>query len=73
MMRDRADLLELAERIASAEHRVAKLRRRIERLREEGGEAGRDQHTLAALSGALNQLYARQSNMRRMSWAFARH
>jgi hypothetical protein len=72
MMRDRTGLLELAERIASTEDRITKLRDRIERLQEEGSEAGQDQNTLTVLSGTLNQLYARQSNMRRVSWASAR-
>jgi hypothetical protein len=68
MLYDRSDLYDVAERIASAEGRIARLQGRLNRLADEGSDASRERETLTTLSANLSQLYARQARMRSFSW-----
>ena len=68
-MTDRSARLAIAERIAEAENRVARLRERIERLTTEGSDAWQASETLQLVSCELGNLYLEQSRMRRSAWA----
>ena len=70
MISDRDALLAIAQRIAEAENRVAQLRSRVERLRNEGSDALQAVETLQTVSRNLSNLYVRQSQMRRTVWAW---
>jgi len=72
MLYDRISLTDVAERIASTEHRHSKLRVRIQRLKEEGSDASQEQEVLNLLASNLAQLYQRQAAMRRTSWISTR-
>ena len=71
MLYDLFDRHDLAERIAAAEGRIAKLQERVTRLIQEGSDASREQETLHALNSNLRQLYDRQAKMRNSSWRLA--
>jgi hypothetical protein len=68
MLYDRISLTDVAERIASTEHRHSKLRVRIKRLKDEGSDASQEEEVLGLLSNNLAQLYRRQASLRRTSW-----
>jgi hypothetical protein len=68
MLYDRISLTDVAERIASTEHRHSKLRVRIKRLKDEGSDASQEEEVLSLLSHNLAQLYVRQASLRRASW-----
>jgi hypothetical protein len=65
-------LTDVAERIASTEHRRSKLRVRIKRLKYEGSDASQEVEVLGLLSNNLAQLYRTQATMRHSSWTSAR-
>ena len=69
MNSDRQALVAIAGRIAEAENRVAQLRWRVERLRNEGSDASQAIETLQVVSRDLANLYVQQSVMRRTVWA----
>jgi hypothetical protein len=69
MTKDLSSLLAIAERIADAENRIAQLRWRAERLRNEGSDASQAIETLQVVSRDLANLYVQQSVMRRTAWA----
>ena len=71
MLYDHSDLIDVAQRIAAAESRIATLQGRVTRLAKEGSDAVREQEVLSTLSSNLRQLYARQSRIRSMTWRFA--
>jgi hypothetical protein len=62
------ELLEIAKRIASAEHRVSTLAARIERLKQGGSDATQALELLRATRHELNRLYGAQVSMRRQGW-----
>lgn len=68
MRTDRFELVDVAERIASVENRLHKLRHRVGRLQQEGSDARREQELLEFLCGSLGDLYHRQTRMRRSNW-----
>jgi hypothetical protein len=68
MLYARISLTDVAERIASTEHRHSKLRVRIKRLKDEGSDASQEEEVLGLLSHNLAQLYVRQVSLRRTSW-----
>ena len=70
MTNDRGALLVIAGRIADAENRIAQLRSRIDRLRDEGSDASQAQEMLQVLSRNLGNLYVQQSVKRRSAWAY---
>ena len=69
-MKDRAELLAIAQGIAEAENRASQIRERIERLRNEGSDAAQAQETLQIVSRNLANLYVRQAVLRRTAWAW---
>ena len=69
MTSDRGALVAIAGRIAEAENRIAQLRWRVERLRNEGSDASQAIETLHVVSRELANLYVQQSVMRRTAWA----
>jgi hypothetical protein len=64
MRRDPADLLDVAERIAATENRLANLQIRVERLYSEGSDASQTKEVLDLTRSSLGQLYSRQSSLR---------
>jgi hypothetical protein len=70
MTKDRIALLAIAEGIAEAENRASQLRERVERLRNEGSDAGQAQEMLEVVSRDLANLYVRQAVLRRTVWAW---
>lgn len=72
MPHDRYALADIAERIAATENRLGKLRHRVERLQQEGSDARQAEEMLQLLSGNLGELYRRQADLRRTSWATSR-
>ena len=71
MLYDLYDRHDVAERIAAAEGRIARLQQRVIRLTQEGSDASRERETLHAISSNLTQLYARQAKIRSTSWRLA--
>jgi hypothetical protein len=72
MGRDPAYLMDVAERIAAIENRIARLRTRVDRLKQEGSDASQAQELLELMRGNLGQLYSRQSDLRRSTWVATR-
>ena len=70
MTKDRIALLAIAEGIAEAENRASQLRERVERLRNEGSDAGQAQEMLEVVSRDLANLYVRQAVLRRTVWGW---
>ena len=70
MTKDRIALLAIAEGIDEAENRASQLRERVERLRNEGSDAGQAQEMLEVVSRDLANLYVRQAVLRRTVWAW---
>jgi hypothetical protein len=70
MTKDRIALLAIAEGIAEAENRASQLRERVERLRNEGSDAGQAQEMLEVVSRDLANFYVRQAVLRRTVWAW---
>ena len=69
MNSDRQALVAIASRIAEAENRVAQLRWRVDRLRNEGSDASQAIEAIHVISRDLADLYVQQSVMRRTVWA----
>ena len=72
MWRVSSDLLGVAERIADTENKITKLRDRVERLKAEGSDATQAEELLDSARGALGQLHAHQSDLRRTGWTISR-
>ena len=64
--------MQVAERIAQAENRIGKLRRRVERLKDEGSDATQAEELLDTIGKTPSQLYAHQLDMRWSTWVISK-